>query len=67
MPIDPIWHTDAITPHADTTKAGHTDTITVHHSDTPHSDAPAVHDDVNKIHTDIARHHIDLVDKEPPE
>jgi hypothetical protein len=41
MPIDPIGHTDIGPAHVDAKKAGHTDTITAPHVDTPpkHSDA----------------------------
>lgn len=59
--IDPIFHTDRILPHGDTTSAGHTDTVK-----TPHADTPAVHADVQKVHTDVPKSHIDVIDR-PPE
>ena len=62
MPIKPPWNTDSVTPHIDTTKPGHTDTVTV-----PHVDTPPVHVDENKIHSDLKGVHIDIINRVPPE
>jgi|HubBroStandDraft_5_1064220.scaffolds.fasta_scaffold714373_2 hypothetical protein len=62
MPIDPIGHTDVGPKHVDTKKAGHTDTIT-----TPHVDTPPKHTDAADVHTDFRTPHIDVLPIRPPE
>jgi hypothetical protein len=62
MPVEPPFHTDRVTPHVDTTRPGHTDTVV-----TPHVDTPPVHSDSSKIHTDVRGTHIDVVTRPPEE
>ncbi len=55
MPIESPFHTDIGPRHIDTTKAGHTDTITA-----PHVDTPPAHSDAANVHTDFRTPHIDV-------